>query len=830
MTVFAILGVQLFSGKFAHCVTQPELLTRDACLQAGHAWQNPRMGSFDNFGSAMLLLFECATIEGWPDVLFATVDAARQGEAPKINHSPEQGLFLISWIVIGGMFLINVFVGVVFDSFAKMKEDEELGVVDARQKQFILTLEATLKVKPVRYPPCPDNPLRAWCYRMVKKKWFEQIVLSIILLNAAILAADYYEAGPEYLRLLALGNDFCLVAFVVEAILKILALSFSEYIIKPWNVFDFSIIVISLLHELIVTFGDSTLNPSLARLLRIVRVVRLLRAIKSARRIRSMLTTLIFSLPALANISSIFCIVLFLFSVLGMQLFGDVMHGEFLNDDANFCHFSSSAMTMFRSATGEAWNGIMHDVMVSPDQGCSIEAGNCGSWTAIPFFVSYMVVANFVVLNMMIAIIIQEFQLTQKREEYRLRPEQTEAFVNAWAEFDPYATGRMSVRHLREFIGVLPPPLGLDPRDFPLGRIRSLDVTALISSLEGVQAYENLEGRGPEVVFRQILDALTNLVYADVSKEIALQDDTQESRFMRQLRLRRESELALYQNSRSPKNNLVELHSACVIQQRWKETAPKRMAKKMQYRREAVRLRQAGTLVPMAFLGRAHHSIVLYKGRLFVFGGRNADGALKDFWEYSLNAGFWVDHSFTVPLRMRPRWGHMAHLSHSRMLVVGGFDGERYMSDVWECDLNALYWRQVGFSAEETEHADGVQTVRRQRSSDFMQLQSGFSQNLLLGTEEEIEEAEKMALENSELELIFEKNAIRIQSAYRGKASRSSFRKVREEWVIASAAATVVAAVFRGHLARRLTLRSTQSENARTASTMDRNTLSQFNC
>jgi len=331
-------------------------------------------------------------------------------------------------------------------------------------------------------------------------------------------------------------------------------------------------------------------------------------------------------------------------------------------------------------------------------------------------------------------------------------------------------------------------------------------------------------------VFRQILDALTNLVYADVSKEIALQDDTQESRFMRQLRLRRESELALYQNSRSPKNNLVELHSACVIQQRWKETAPKRMAKKMQYRREAVRLRQAGTLVPMAFLGRAHHSIVLYKGRLFVFGGRNADGALKDFWEYSLNAGFWVDHSFTVPLRMRPRWGHMAHLSHSRMLVVGGFDGERYMSDVWECDLNALYWRQVGFSAEETEHADGVQTVRRQRSSDFMQLQSGFSQNLLLGTEEEIEEAEKMALENSELELIFEKNAIRIQSAYRGKASRSSFRKVREEWVIASAAATVVAAVFRGHLARRLTLRSTQSENARTASTMDRNTLSQFNC
>ena len=71
------------------------------------------------------------------------------------------------------------------------------------------------------------------------------------------------------------------------------------------------------------------------------------------------------------------------------QLFGDVAHGDFLDDDANFCSFDSSFMTMFRSATGESWNGIMHDVMVTDGDGCSEAEGNCGSYVAIPFFVSY---------------------------------------------------------------------------------------------------------------------------------------------------------------------------------------------------------------------------------------------------------------------------------------------------------------------------------------------------------------------------------------------------------------------------------------------------------
>ena len=128
-----------------------------------------------------------------------------------------QGLFLIAWVVLGGMFLVNVFVGVVFDSFAAIRKEEDgIAFLAESQQQFVHTMEEVLKVQPVRYPPCPANPCRAWCYRTIRHKWFEPFVLTVILLNAALLASDGYGVSEFMVQLLAFGNEVCLVVFVVE--------------------------------------------------------------------------------------------------------------------------------------------------------------------------------------------------------------------------------------------------------------------------------------------------------------------------------------------------------------------------------------------------------------------------------------------------------------------------------------------------------------------------------------------------------------------------------------------------------------------------------------
>merc|ERR1719502_1884813 len=131
----------------------------------------------------------------------------------------------------------------------------------------------------------------------------------------------------------------------------------------------------------------------------------------------------------------------------------------------------------------------MHDVMITAatrDEHdlprCTEAAGDCGNpYAAVSFFVSFEVLSSFVILNMMIALILEEYSKTINREKHKVNPEDAERFVEAWAKYDPFATGRMHVRHLRVFIRDLPPPLVLDKMRFPFGMIRDADISAHIS-------------------------------------------------------------------------------------------------------------------------------------------------------------------------------------------------------------------------------------------------------------------------------------------------------------------------------------------------------------
>jgi len=89
---------------------------------------------------------------------------------------------------------------------------------------------------------------------------------------------------------------------------------------------------------------------------------------------------------------------------------------------------------------------------------------------------------------------------------------------------------------------------------------------------------------------------------------------------------------------------------------------------------------------------RDGYSKVTFGGQVFLFGGRNESGPLKDFWMFSSETCLWADLSHTVPLALSPRFGHNATLRHKRMVISGGYDGQHSLSDIWECDLVHLLW------------------------------------------------------------------------------------------------------------------------------------------
>jgi hypothetical protein len=186
--------------------------------------------------------------------------------------------------------------------------------------------------------------------------------------------------------------------------------------------------------------------------LRIIRVSRLLRMVKTSEGLRTLLKTLFMSIGNIINTAMLLTLILFTFSVAGMSLFGDIPDGEFINHNVNFKSFYMAMMTLWRAATGESWNGIMH------------ECYEVKGIIAIFFWMLYQLIAYFIFLNVFIAVIGESFNDNQATEDENdilaLKKKDIKAFQNTWAKYNPMGEIFMRTIRLPDFLRELPPPLG----------------------------------------------------------------------------------------------------------------------------------------------------------------------------------------------------------------------------------------------------------------------------------------------------------------------------------------------------------------------------------
>jgi hypothetical protein len=125
LLLFSILGTIFYSGLFYSChsanIPHTHIETMWECVDYGGEWVNAD-ANFDNIFYSMETMFEIITTEGWIDVMFMGVDAREQYLTPKANYSPMNHLFFISVMILGSIFLLNLFVGVVINNFNLEKE------------------------------------------------------------------------------------------------------------------------------------------------------------------------------------------------------------------------------------------------------------------------------------------------------------------------------------------------------------------------------------------------------------------------------------------------------------------------------------------------------------------------------------------------------------------------------------------------------------------------------------------------------------------------------------------------------------------------------------
>ena len=302
--ILGVVGVQNFKGVMRSC-NDPTVtiqanctgmfnLTGDLCSMAptdaaaaackasayGHPdfpriWAS-KSYNYDNIGYAILTLYEIASGEMWPDIMADTVSG--------MGGNQWVSLYYITVQVILAFLMINVFVGVVIESYNKQKSLADGGMLTEDQKKWREAIKLALMSGALKAPKEPAQDWRKPFFKVSISKELEVTIMTLIMLNALLLAARFQGMPSTLETVLKYGNQVFAYIFLVEAVVKLIGLGFYQYFDDSWNIFDFTLVVLSLV-------GDFIDLGTIATLFRIFRVARVFRIVRTSKGLHNLFKT-----------------------------------------------------------------------------------------------------------------------------------------------------------------------------------------------------------------------------------------------------------------------------------------------------------------------------------------------------------------------------------------------------------------------------------------------------------------------------------------------------------------------------------------------------------
>ncbi|XP_048179297.1 voltage-dependent T-type calcium channel subunit alpha-1G isoform X1 [Corvus hawaiiensis] len=452
--IFGILGVQLFKGKFFVCQGEDtrNITNKSDCTEASYKWVRHKY-NFDNLGQALMSLFVLASKDGWVDIMYDGLDAVGVDQQPVMNYNPWMLLYFISFLLIVAFFVLNMFVGVVVENFHKCRQHQEEEEAKRREEKRLRRLEkkrrskekqmADLMLDDVLMESSASAEQEAQCkpyysdysrfrlliHQMCTSHYLDLFITGVIGLNVITMAMEHYQQPKVLDEALKICNYIFTVIFVLESVFKLIAFGFRRFFQDRWNQLDLAIVLLSIMGitlEEIEVNASLPINPTIIRIMRVLRIARVLKLLKMAVGMRALLDTVMQALPQVGNLGLLFMLLFFIFAALGVELFGDLecddTHPcEGLGRHATFRNFGMAFLTLFRVSTGDNWNGIMKDTLRDCDQ-----ESTCYNTVISPiYFVSFVLTAQFVLVNVVIAVLMKHLEESNKeaKEEAELEAE-----------------------------------------------------------------------------------------------------------------------------------------------------------------------------------------------------------------------------------------------------------------------------------------------------------------------------------------------------------------------------------------------------------------------
>ncbi|XP_016525808.1 voltage-dependent T-type calcium channel subunit alpha-1I-like isoform X2 [Poecilia formosa] len=239
-----------------------------------------------------------------------------------------------------------------------------------------------------------DTRKKLW--GIVESKYFNRGIMIAILINTISMGIEHHEQPEQLTNVLEICNIVFTSMFSMEMVLKLTAFGSFNYLRNPYNVFDGIIVIISVC-EIV---GQSDGGLSVLRTFRLLRVLKLVRFMPALRR---QLVVLMKTMDNVATFCMLLMLFIFIFSILGMHIFGckfslKTETGDTVPDRKNFDSLLWAIVTVFQILTQEDWNAVLYNGMAAT------------SPLAALYFVALMTFGNYVLFNLLVAILVEGFQ------------------------------------------------------------------------------------------------------------------------------------------------------------------------------------------------------------------------------------------------------------------------------------------------------------------------------------------------------------------------------------------------------------------------------------
>ncbi|KAG5262315.1 hypothetical protein AALO_G00273860 [Alosa alosa] len=260
---------------------------------------------------------------------------------------------------------------------------------------------------------------RLLIHKMCTSHYLDLFITIVIGLNVITMSMEHYQQPKVLDEALKICNYIFTIIFVLESVFKLVAFGFRRFFKDRWNQLDLAIVLLSIMGitlEEIEVNASLPINPTIIRIMRVLRIARVLKLLKMAVGMRALLDTVIQALPQVGNLGLLFMLLFFIYAALGVELFGDqICDGihpcEGLGRYATFKNFGMAFLLLFRVSTGDNWNGIMKDTL----RDCAGDNGPCYNAVVSPiYFVSFVLTAQFVLVNVVIAVLMKHLEESNK--------------------------------------------------------------------------------------------------------------------------------------------------------------------------------------------------------------------------------------------------------------------------------------------------------------------------------------------------------------------------------------------------------------------------------